>query len=337
MRRPLVLLAALGTLALVLVALMRREAVLAVPTAVCPSAPPCAPPPERPVPRARQVLRVHLRDGAEVAMEVRFWLESFLGGLGRPVVVAEPTETVRPRSLVIGTGDTCRQLAASGVPPGVGYFEYGDEFGQSGGCYGAFAYVLRNYHFRHIAQAHPVVWVPNGCRDGVCGAAPGSLLLASRRPVLCQFLGSFTPNRNPRNDDRRAMVAAVQDAHCDVAHVVQHGGSLSPWQYSLRVRQAVFTLCPIGRSNETIRFYEALELGSIPVVVRHSHFLVDQLPDAPVVLLDSWAQAVDRMRALHADPAALDALQARCMAYWQTLQDRVRASIRAVVDKAMGD
>jgi hypothetical protein len=115
------------------------------------------------------------------------------------------------------------------------------------------------------------------------------------------------------------MVSAVhaQKLNCQLVSSPKHTGKLSPWEYALSVRKAVFTLCPIGRSNETIRLYEAFELGSIPIMLKGSEFVEDMFPpNHPVVILDSWTQLKSRMAELTQEPARLNELQRRVMSFW---------------------
>jgi hypothetical protein len=130
----------------------------------------------------------------------------------------------------------------------------------------------------------------------------------------------------------------AQNLDCHVVSSPKHTGKLSPWEYARNVRKAVFTLCPIGRSNETIRLYEAFELGSIPIMLKGSEFVEDQFPaDHPVVLLDSWDQLKERMAQLRREPAQLNALQRRVMSFWASLKQRVQLHVRRAVQSAMGD
>ena len=72
-------------------------------------------------------------------------------------------------------------------------------------------------------------------------------------------------------------------------------------EYSAMLLSSTFVPCPRGQNLETFRFYEALELGCIPVYVREGEndpfykFVAEKLP---ILNLSSWEQAVNYMNAL---------------------------------------
>ena len=53
-------------------------------------------------------------------------------------------------------------------------------------------------------------------------------------------------------------------------------------------RRYRWTLCPRGAGEDTHRLWEALYLGSIPVVVRSA--LSPLYDDLPVIQLDAWSE-----------------------------------------------
>jgi len=105
------------------------------------------------------------------------------------------------------------------------------------------------------------------------------------------------------------------------------------------LRDSYFTLCPPSDQWEDVRVYEALEAGSLPVVVRnasykrcaapHTHLLAtlgalrgaagELLPG--VVALDSWDDLPASLEAATAEPAVLEARQ-QAMGAWLAAQKR---------------
>eukprot|EP00924_Labyrinthula_sp_SR-Ha-C_P008725 snap_masked-scaffold_2-processed-gene-0.25-mRNA-1 protein AED:1.00 eAED:1.00 QI:0/0/0/0/1/1/2/0/549 len=78
-------------------------------------------------------------------------------------------------------------------------------------------------------------------------------------------------------------------------------GYIRPKDYVKVLFDSIFTLCPIGHNAETFRIYEAIEAGSIPIVVTGSkansnHKCKDSLDpllsfqreNNPIVILESW-------------------------------------------------
>ena len=297
---------------------------------------------------SRRPLHVFRRSGVHNALESRWWVEEVFGKLSRPVILHALDEPLVSDSLVMGSGILCFQCrgdepdgSAAGVLDeverrclhNVGFMEYGDEQGDSPSLnlYPNFPFVLRNYHFRRLPQNY--VWIPNGPRTGVQPMGASSLLLASRRPVLCSWSGSLGLAGWEKYAARRAMFAALPKGMCDIRgnEETKFGGPESPWEYSLLLRRSRFTLNPRGSSNETMRLYDAWSAGSIPVMLRGADFL-DLIPDAPIVFLDSWDDLAGALESVDADE-----MQAQGLSFIEDLPKRVAKQVDVVLDRAFGD
>jgi len=98
----------------------------------------------------------------------------------------------------------------------------------------------------------------------VCSPINIHKLNFSRRDIFCSFIGSDTHNV------RKIMTLSFKD---DPLFYIQNG----EWSWSLNnVKQdtflnvtsrSKFTLCPRGYGAQSFRFYEALQLGSVPIYV----------------------------------------------------------------------
>lgn len=62
--------------------------------------------------------------------------------------------------------------------------------------------------------------------------------------------------------------------------------------YLKNLRKCAFVLCPRGNGLDTVRTWETLYMGGIPVVKKHRG-ITALLNELPVVLVDSWSQASD--------------------------------------------
>jgi hypothetical protein len=58
--------------------------------------------------------------------------------------------------------------------------------------------------------------------------------------------------------------------------------------YLEHVRSSYFAICPNGNGIDSHRVWEALYLGTVPVVTRS--VLTEQHPELPMVVLDDWSQ-----------------------------------------------
>lgn len=116
------------------------------------------------------------------------------------------------------------------------------------------------------------------------------------------------------------------------------GGDKRPFDFALMLKNSMFTIAVRGHSEETIRLYDALACGSIPIVLRKYTFL--ELPhfrDAPFLILDTFDDLSARLKQLVADKPALDAMQRAAVEWYRQLRVNTSAAMAARVDKSFRD
>jgi hypothetical protein len=276
------------------------------------------------------------RDTLNKVLEAYFIKEVLLGALGRPVrviVFDKDEERVFADDLLIvvrhanrETNDNVAYLAEARRRGcrNLGVFHMGDEYGDVDLSFYADAdYVIRNYHFPHAlktpTEGRPrmVLWAPNGFATGVGPRDMERQLSMSARSIVAFFCGYMgAPERSP---ERHAMVRVVQE-HRLPAVLIGTGGfsqGLSPSEYAGHLENTRFALVPKGNSPETIRLYDALEAGCIPIALETPFFTATgALGSAPFVILRSWQEL----------PAFLDDYLAKARAgNSDHLEDRRRA------------
>lgn len=222
----------------------------------------------------------------------------------------------------------------SGGCTNFGIHEWADEKGTSRliPLYQQLDFIFRNYYFRHIFSdvrfARKIGWIMNGPANGVRGEKP--LRLASERRHLCFFGGST-------RGDRKEMYAALHQIGnpCLMKIFPNFGGRISRSNYTALTCDSTFVLCPKGNSPETIRFYDALECGAIPVVLNSSYEYYHVLgPSPPLIFLNQWADFRLVVTHFHANPHAYDNFQRRAIAFYQLLQERTVTYIDAKISNA---
>jgi len=208
--------------------------------------------------------------------------------------------------------------------------------------YGRYDFVLRNY-WRPGVQGNisssNVLWVPlgfvtpSGCapemtdqlRDQLLATfspeckCNGSLLPASQRKYLWNFVGSIRRNREKMVDSLRHL-CLNDSSSCGEGHLYEargfggdgRAGDDSDPRHQLYAifYQSVFTLAPCGWTMETHRIWDALAAGSIPIF--------EECEDVG----DEWIKEYKFLSVRHADefphllqvlaqmsPSALDQLQ----------------------------
>jgi hypothetical protein len=104
------------------------------------------------------------------------------------------------------------------------------------------------------------------------------------------------------------------------------------------VRSAVFTLVPPGDQWEDYRTYEALEAGSIPVIVRNASYKGCEQPGAHVLArvpgvlaLDSWDELPALLATHAADPSSVRKRQRLILEWLAAEKRRVAAGLYEAV------
>jgi len=220
-------------------------------------------------------------------------------------------------------------------------FHLGDEHGTSDrSAYENAALVLRNYWFEAIQTDQQVIWVPTGYAVGVGPANGASLVKSSQRSLEGFFAGAL--GMRTLAHERQRMKAAVEQGELkfDLHFTATSRDRLGSAAYSARLSNARFALVPGGNSPETIRLYDALERGAIPIMLR-SPFVhaADALNEPPFILLNDWSELAEAY-APFADNSeralrALDTLQEKVFDWWKHFtmhqQQKVRTAVNAVL------
>jgi hypothetical protein len=290
----------------------------------------------------------------DYVLESHFIHDVLLGGLGRPLAIhtcaSEEERPLRDDMLIVvfeaGHAQALRRARALGCR-NLGVLHMADErHAVDLGFYADADYVIRNYHFSDAlappvnGRCRSVTWIPNGYRTGVGPSAPERLLPMADRPTLCFFAGQISGGRPL--PEREAMLDAIRISGlpCTIIDTQRFGGGFGPAEYAAHLGRARFALVPAGNSPETIRLYDALEQGCIPVMLRAPFAdAADGLGGVPFPLLNGWDE-LPAVLAPYRDPtdpratAALEALRTETLAWWSLLKARKRVEIRGVIDVA---
>jgi hypothetical protein len=284
-------------------------------------------------------------------MEGFFIREVLLGGLDRPVRVLpiEPGRSPRLGDdlLILDQGGNLLPFVETLVAAGrrnIGVFHIGDELlAADRRFYPAVDYVIRNYWFPEAfilpqgCRCLDVIWVPNGYRFGIGPRRAQGLMPFGARPTLLFFSG-FLQSSDAALEDRTTMLDIVR-RHALPAVVMTSSGfaeGLGAPSYGAWMESAKFALVPRGRSVETIRLYDALELGAIPIML-DSPVIRHLMPGAPFVLLESWAQLPEWLATETAKSAfdvTMTARQHVLIAWWTDFKRRQQRAVATLIDAA---
>jgi hypothetical protein len=223
-------------------------------------------------------------------------------------------------------------------------FHFGDELGDKFDLqtYASFDLVLRNYFFPQIVSAPDlrgrVIWVPNGFKTGIGPRHPSSLKSVASRRFLASFLG-WIDNPKSFNGERQKFSAAAPlcGQNLLLYSTPSFAQGMSSTLYGSIMEGSVFAPCPAGNSPETIRLYDALESGCIPISLKHD-FLNDAraLTSPPFPLLDSWDELpglLQKYAAIRASrPEVLDDLQKRCVDWWGQIKIQQSYKVKSALN-----
>lgn len=224
--------------------------------------------------------------------------------------------------------------------------------------------IIRNYFFPHILNhpelAHKILWAPNGCKTGVGSRVPHTLQKVGSRQYLACFLG-WLSNAASFNGERALFSEAVSawsgNKKRRIKNVVQwlrfylslskeylaftkiapsctadlhllsstgFSGGYNVGLYAATMEDSIFAPCPAGNSPETIRLYDALEMGCIPVSLGHEFLMscnaLGEFGTPPFVILTSWNEFpafLEKMKKkMITNPEEIQQMQDDCIVWW---------------------
>lgn len=235
--------------------------------------------------------------------------------------------------------------------------------------------IIRNYYIPrilHTPELHQkMIWVPNGYKTGVGPRNPLTLLTSKQRPHLACFLGwlsntaSFNGERALFSEAISASSGSFKNRRRAVWRWLKHYRLLSDnylsftriapqcspdlylmgskgfsagynvGLYSAVMENSIFAPCPAGNSPETIRLYDALESGCIPVLVQHDFiFAKDALAEfgnPPFAILNSWNEFPSFLQEMKGqfkvNPQKIQEQQELCIMWWVQYKDKIRQKI----------
>jgi hypothetical protein len=295
---------------------------------------------------------VVLRAVLDGVLEAYFIKEVLLAGIGRPIrlmAVEEPAELpLLSDALYLGFGGIAAHYLAQARAQGcrnLGFFHVTDERGdQDRAAYGEADYVLRHYWFPEaMALPHKdslgVIWVPNGYRGGVGPVAAATMLGIRDRSIWGFFAGVI--EARTLSEERRSMARVIAEATLPFVIVETRGfgQGLGPVSYAAYLENARFALVPSGNSPETMRLYDALEAGAIPVALESGFIAAPEaLGNPALLLLRSWqdlpAAVAPYLGGGAAAEAALEARRQELQRWWREFKRRQQLRVKDLIDSS---
>lgn len=240
----------------------------------------------------------------------------------------------------------------------------GDEFAKKDvSAYSECDLVMRSYFFPDMFGLphlkNKILWIPNGYKSGVGPRAPQQLLSVAHRTQFAAFLGwihnpdSFNRERDsfaqavreirknpgerfmrferwlnrkrfPSQERRSFASAALQSEDLYLLSSSGFSAGKNVGLYSAMLENTIFAPCPAGNSPETIRLYDVLECGAIPISLDHeflrSPLALGAIGPVPFPILNHWKELPSFLSTmkerLKNNPAAIQELQKNCIDWW---------------------
>uniref|UniRef100_A0A914D451 RXYLT1 C-terminal domain-containing protein n=1 Tax=Acrobeloides nanus TaxID=290746 RepID=A0A914D451_9BILA len=99
----------------------------------------------------------------------------------------------------------------------------------------------------------------------------------------------------------------------------------------------MFTLCPWGINPESLRLYEAMEAGSIPIFQRLNASTSPMTPmgaDNPIPQFENWSDAIDFIDKMRQNFSELEKLQQRIISFYKLYKESIQLKVKLVIDQA---
>lgn len=215
----------------------------------------------------------------------------------------------------------------------------GDEKGNKAlDSYGIADSILRNYYIEKIFEdarwSSKINWISNGYRNGLITRPDLPTKLASRRKQFARFIGWL--NNSQSVDNERVDFNKITNSSPLLNAIPTSGFSqgFSAQLYKYLMEDTVFAPCPAGNAAETIRLFDAMELGCIPITCNHTFLSsAKALSGAPFVFISSWLDLPQKLESLRQNLTAetLDSMQTRVTNYWRALKASTLAKANMVI------
>lgn len=288
-------------------------------------------------------------------LEGQFIRGELFSALGRPLrLITVETEQPWPildnsLLLVLGRGEAYTSFFEAFRSAGhrnLGILHMADEKGLVDcGFYAQARYVLRNYFFPDRIdpegiRGQPCVWVPNGYANGVGPIQPDAVPPFHARQHLLFFAGNVTGAEGDFPD--RASLFETVKAHglpSIMAATQGFGSGMGRVSYAAFLANSKFAPVPAGMSPETIRLYDALENGAVPVAIDAPFIRAEEaLGNPPFPVLSDWQALPELLAPVIANDEAATArwtdIQTSTVQWWRDFKHAKALEVSAVIARA---
>jgi GR25 family glycosyltransferase involved in LPS biosynthesis len=208
-----------------------------------------------------------------------------------------------------------------------------DEYSQDPiGFYPLAQGVIRNYYRKEVAEGDKIITIPLGFHWAIPDGEP---VIHTPRPPFREFVWSFVGTGWAGRKEKLRPLEAVPGDHKLVFMDQWNSPSMIGREESLSILlNSWFVPCPAGNNGETFRIYEALEAGSIPIVVQepgmedYFAFIGRYLP---LMLATSWEHAAQLIYTLRKEPEIYEKYRLQLLEAWENCKLHTKRSVLKVL------
>eukprot|EP00516_Mucochytrium_quahogii_P000776 CAMPEP_0203761706 /NCGR_PEP_ID=MMETSP0098-20131031/14744_1 /ASSEMBLY_ACC=CAM_ASM_000208 /TAXON_ID=96639 /ORGANISM=" , Strain NY0313808BC1" /LENGTH=479 /DNA_ID=CAMNT_0050655819 /DNA_START=271 /DNA_END=1710 /DNA_ORIENTATION=- len=233
----------------------------------------------------------------------------------------------------------------------------GDEFCRANGTHGRAHFRMYSGPLMTNSSESSPIYLPLGPREEFRRITEDRVRLVAERQYMFNFIGSLTsPCRRKlvtevkkfksRSGKSKALTGFVHIISKWSKKLTKQNGYILPAQYQEILLKSVFTLCPQGHNPEAYRIYEAIEAGSIPIVVLDEFYrqhecdgalsvLVRQ--GAPFIFLNSWSELGDFLERMLDQKVELQKIQADVRSWYSRFMTKVALQFEKVLELRFDD
>ena len=191
--------------------------------------------------------------------------------------------------------------------------------------------VLRNYIRPDVQETDRIRVLPLGFHWAISNGLP---LTRTPRPPFREYVWSFIGTGwNGRKEKLQPLNSLPVEKRCLLLDDWNSPKMLGREESLSALLNSWCIPCPAGQNSETYRFYEALEAGSIPVLVKgdvteaYLQFLQKWLP---LLIADNWEHAAQLIYTLKAKPEVYEQYRNHILNSWENMKGDICRFVKTV-------
>lgn len=210
-------------------------------------------------------------------------------------------------------------------------FHLSDEFCQHNCYYYPEAEHVFRFHYDYKIKHPNVTVLPLGYTTGYMNK-DGVINMSDKRDITTTFIGQV-------KTDRQEMLNAISGFEKKIIYLtrVWSDPNIMTFDKVIDIYKRVrFVPCPMGNiSPETLRLYEALEWGAVPIVKKHNgtDYYKYIFGEHPIPMVENWSEAKDMINKLNTD--GLDSLIMKINTWYKKIMNDTSVKVANIINEKL--